>query len=330
MEHLAIDWGGWESQICVRSADETIVDSRRVRTAQLGEYLARRPPSRVIIETCTQAFSIADQAKALGHEVRVVPSTLAPALGVGARRTKTDRRDAEALSRVSCRVDLPSVHIPSTDSRRLKSICAARDSLISTRTQLINTVRAWLRSDGRYVRATPENFPARIRTVVDSLPMHIEQVVIVLETLHQQIRLADAELLRLARHDEICRRLMTVPGVGPVSAVRFRAALDDVSRFRSAHVVEAYLGLVPGEHSSSNAQHRLGITKAGAKKLRACLVQSAWCVRRCKQASLMGRWSLEIEKRRGKHVAVVALARKLAGILFAMWRDGKDYDSNRA
>ena len=330
MEHVAIDWGGWESQICVRAGDETILDSRRVRTARLAEYLARRPPSRVIIETCTQAFSIADQAMALGHEVRVVPSTLAPALGVGERRTKNDRRDAEALSRVSCRVDLPSVHIPSAESRRLKSICTARDALITSRTQLINTIRALLRSEGRQVRSTPESFAARIRVAVSPLPMHIEQLVIVLETLARQIRAADSELRRIARTDQICRRLMTAPGVGPVTAVRFRAALDDVTRFRSAHSVESYLGLVPGEHSSSDSQHRLGITKAGAKKLRACLVQSAWCARRCKQAPRMVEWSLEVEKRRGKHVAVVALARKLAGILFAMSRDGKDYDPTRA
>jgi transposase len=330
VEHIAIDWGARESQICVRSADETILDSRRVRTAQVGEYLARRPPSRVIVETCTQAFAIADQARALGHDPRVVPATLAPALGVGERRTKNDRRDAEALSRVSCRVDLQSVHIPSAESRRWKAICGARDSLIAARTQLINTVRAWLRSDGRHVRSTPDKFHARVRTAVPSRPPHIDQVVIVLETLNQQICTADAQIRSLARGDEVCRRLMTAPGVGPVTAVRFRAALDEVSRFRSAHAVESYLGLVPGEHSTAASVHRLGITKAGAKRLRACLVQAAWAARRCKQAPPIVRWSLEVEKRRGKNVAVVALARKLAGVLFAMWRDGTRYDVQRA
>ena len=134
----------------------------------------------------------------------------------------------------------------------------------------------------------------------------------------------------LARSDELCRRLMTVPGVGPVTAVRFKAALDEQSRFRDAHRVESYLGLVPGERSSSESQHRLGITKAGSTALRACLIQAAWAARRCKDTPLMVTWSLEVEKRRGKYVAVVALARKLVGVLFAIWRDGTRYDKTRA
>ena len=330
MEHIAIDWGGRQSQICVRAADEQIVESRRVQTARLGEYLAKRPPGRVIIETCAQAFSIADQAKAVGHDVRVVPSTLAPALGVGERRTKNDRRDAEVLSRVSCRVDLPSVHIPSKESRQRKAICTARDALMRSRTLLINSVRAWLRIEGRNISATPESFPDRIRTACDALPPYIEQQLTVLDTLNKQLRVADRDLKVLARSDELCRRLMTVPGVGPVTAVRFKAALDEQSRFRDAHRVESYLGLVPGERSSSESQHRLGITKAGSTALRACLIQAAWAARRCKDTPLMVTWSLEVEKRRGKYVAVVALARKLVGVLFAIWRDGTRYDKTRA
>lgn len=329
MEHIAIDWGGRESQICVRSADEEIIESRRIRTARLGEYLAKRPPSRVIIESCAQAFSIADQARACGHQVRVVPSTLAPSLGVGEHGIKNDHRDSELLSRVSCRVDLRSVHIPSLEARQRKAMCTARDALMRSRTLLINSVRGWLRADGRTVRATPDNFPARVRATCEP-PAYIEALLTVLDSLNAQIRVADRELMALARNDELRRRLMTVPGVGPVTAVRFKAALDDASRFRNAHAVESYLGLVPGEYASSDSKHRLGITKAGARALRACLVQAAHASRHCKLDSPMVRWSREVEKRRGRHVAVVALARKIAGILFAMWRDGTAFDRARA
>lgn len=329
MEHIAIDWGGRQSQICVRSPDGEIVDARRVYTSRLDQYLAGRPPGRVIIETCTQAFSIADQAKRYGHDVRVVPSTLAPALGVGARKTKNDRRDAEALSRASCRIDLPSVHIPSQEARERKSICSARDMLMRARTSMVNAVRGWLRSDGRRVRGTPQYLPARVRAAC-AVPVHIEALLSVLETLNAQIRAADRALLALARGDEVCRRLMTVPGVGPVTAVRFKAALDEHARFPNAHAVESYLGLVPGERSSSDSHHRLGITKAGSRALRVCLIQGAWSARRVKPTPLMVQWSLELEKRRGKCVAAVALARKLAGILFAIWRDGTEYDPQRA
>lgn len=329
MEHVAIDWGARESQICVRSPAGEIVDSRRLRTAKLGEYLARRPPSRVIVEASTQAFAIADQARALGHEIRVVPSTLAPALGVGARRTKNDRRDAETLSSASCRIDLPSVHIPSAESRERKAIISSRAALVRSRTLLVNAVRGWLRSDGRSVTATPEGFPARVRIVLQTVPDHIEHVLVALDTLNAQIKKADHEIRSIARSDEVCRRLMTAPGIGPITAVLYQATVDELCRFKSAHFVESYLGLVPGEHSSGDAQHRIGITKAGPPLLRALLVQAAWAARRCRKVPSMVTWADELARRRGKHVAVVALARKLAGILFAMWRDGKDFDMSR-
>ena len=98
MEHIAIDLGGRESQICVRRSDGAIVEERRWPTAGLRSYLRRRPASRVIVETCAEGFAIADAARELSHEVRVVPATLVRSLGVGARRVKTDRRDARVLS----------------------------------------------------------------------------------------------------------------------------------------------------------------------------------------------------------------------------------------
>jgi transposase len=141
MEHLAIDLGGKESQICVRSSDGQIVEERRCRTATLPAYLATRPRSRVVVETCSEAFGIADAALSIGHEVRVVPGTLVRSLGVGARRVKTDRRDAQVLSEVSCRIDLPSVHVPSRQARERKTMCGMREALVGARTKLVNTVR---------------------------------------------------------------------------------------------------------------------------------------------------------------------------------------------
>jgi len=122
---------------------------------------------------------------------------------------------------------------------------------------------------------------------------------------------------------------MSVPGVGPVTALRFAASVDDVSRFPTAHAVESYVGLVPGEYQSSERQHRLAITKAGSVRLRWALVQAAWSARNTRPDDPMVIWSREVEKRRGKKVAVVALARKLAGILFALWRDQSVYDPLR-
>ena len=137
-----------------------------------------------------------------------------------------------------------------------------------------------------------------------------------------------AVLEQLTEQEPICQLLMSVPGVGPVTSMRFVAAIDDVSRFANAHAVQAYLGLTPGENSSSTRQQRTGITKAGPAPVRRTLMQAAWNIRRLRPTDPISQWAMEIEKRRGKFVATVAVARKLAGILFALWRDGTRYESN--
>ena len=141
MDHVAIDLGAKKSQICVRGADGQILEEKRWPTKDLDTYLAGRPTSRVIVETCSEAFAVADAATRMGHEVRVVSATLVRSLGVGARRTKTDRRDAQILSEVSCRIDLPSVHVPSRQARERKTLCGMRNALVGTRTKLINSMR---------------------------------------------------------------------------------------------------------------------------------------------------------------------------------------------
>jgi transposase len=301
---------------------------------QLKEYLAGRPKSRVVVETCAEAFLVADAALELGHEARVVSATLVRTLGVGARRNKTDRRDAQVLSEVSTRIDLPSVHIPSEASRTRKTLCGMRDGLVTSRTKVINTVRGWLRGQGRRPRpGSTGTFTERVRTLLgEEVPGYVERQLRTVDALSKEIDEADAEVEKHAKADETCARLMTVPGVGAVTAVRFVAAVDEVERFEDAHHLESYLGLVPGESSSSERQQRLSITKAGPKRLRWVLVQAAWSLRtrcRARAALPLQVWADQVEQRRGKRTATVALARKLAGILYAIWRDGSVYKEPR-
>lgn len=331
MEHVAIDLGGRESQICVRTSDGTIRLETRCRTTDLPNFFADQPPSRVIVETCAEAFHVAEQARAAGHDVRVVSASLVRALGVGARRTKTDKRDAQVLSEVSTRVDLSGVHIPSLPAREHKSICTARTALVSARTKVINSIRGWMRGWGSRVRSgATETFPQRFRESVQRVPDYIEAQLDVVETLTLRIKEIDLTIVELAKRDEVCTRLMTVPGVGPITALLFVATLDDVKRFPSATKVEAYLGLTPGENSSGDRVARTGITKAGSGAMRRILVQAAHSVRRFRRDHPLVVWAAKIQERRGRHIATVALARKLAGILFALWRDGSTYVAGRS
>ena len=129
MDHIGIDPGSKDSQVCVRNSAGDIVEEARRPTRELGAWLATRVPARVIVETCTEAFRLAGLARAHGHEVRVVAGTLVRSLGVGQRGLKNDVRDARTLSEASCRIDLPSVHIPTVASQEVKAIlCVARSA----------------------------------------------------------------------------------------------------------------------------------------------------------------------------------------------------------
>ena len=331
MQHVAIDLGSRESQVCVRAPTGEILLERKLPTGSLKRFFDRQPTSRVVVESCAEAFSIADQALESRHEVRVVPATLVRSLGVGARGIKTDRRDAQILSEVSCRIELPSVHIPSDVARQRRIMCTMREQLVASRTALINCVRGWARTELLKIPTGDScSFSPRVRSAAlgtpQGLPCFVERLLTALEGIQEQIVLSDKELEELAHEDPICDRLMSVPGVGPVTSVRFVSAIDDITRFKTAHAVQAFLGLTPGENSSSQRQQRTGTTKAGPPSVRRALAQAAWILRRLRPHDPICQWAAEIEKRRGKHIATVAVARKLAGILFALWRDGTRYE----
>lgn len=331
MEHLAIDLGKRESQICLRDERGEILEEARVDTGEIGKYLGRRPrQARVILETCAEAFNVADEALALGHEVRVVPATLAKALGVGERGIKTDRRDARALSKASVRMDLGSVHIPSRSARELKTVCGQRDALVRTRTLLINNARGYLRTERIRVRGTTAaSLVAAIRKKFEGHPeglsLGLDRILRSIEHLSVVIAEADKELSAFAKGHLICQLLMTMPGVGPITSIRFLSALDDVRRFSNGHRMQSYLGLTPGEHSSSDNRRITSITKAGSTPLRWVLVQAAWSFWRTRSEDPNVKWAKKVAERRGKPIAIVALARRMAGILRAMWLSGEPY-----
>jgi transposase len=335
MQHVAIDLGSKESQICIRRSDGTVREERKYPTRKLTELVTTWEPSRVVMETSAEAFRIADAAIAAGHQVRVVPGTLVRLLGVGERGVKNDQRDAQQLSKASWQTDVPSVHIPSAAARELKSICGARDTLVDSARRVTNNVRGWMRTQlwrirGCKATTLPERLRAHAMSLGQELPEHVERQLKTLSFSMEQLHDATRQVTKLALEHPICRRLMTVPGVGPVTAVRFVAAIDDPTRFSSAHRVQSYVGLTPGEQSSSERERRTGITKAGPADLRWCLVQAAWAATRVSSTHPMIEWARRIADRRGRRIAVTALARKLVGILFAIWRDGTTYESRRS
>jgi transposase len=209
-----------------------------------------------------------------------------------------------------------------------------RDALVHTRTRYISVIRALLRQHGyRVPSGSAESFVDRVQTL--PLPGRLLSVVApllaVMCHLNRQLVYSDATIEHLAVQDPRVPRLRSVPSIGPVTAAAVLAAIDDVGRFHHAHHLEVHLGLVPREYSSGETQRRGPITKAGHSRTRWLLIQATVSIlrRHPPQAEALRTWALRIAARRGKHVAVVALARRLAGILYALLRDGSVFQPQR-
>jgi transposase len=328
-----MDLGKKESQVAVITEAGELVEKRmRTERDRLRTFFGDRPRARILLEASTISEWVARLLEELGHEVVVADPNYAPMYAQRSRRVKTDRRDARALAE-ACRLGAyRPAHRTSEEQRHVRALLGVRDKLVRTRAGVITLVQAVLSREGiRVPTGSSVCFSARLEKLelTEHLEGEISPLLALLGPLNEQIERLDERLGELAVKDERVKRLLTMPQIGLVTAVSFVATLDEVGRFRGAHQVEAYLGLVPREWSSSEMQRRGRITKAGNSRMRWLLVEAAWRVathkRRPETLALRG-WVDRIARRRGMRVAVVALARKLGGILYAMWRDGSAYD----
>ena len=336
MEYGAIDLHTKESQIRIIDAQGGVVLDQRIATRpdRLSAVFGGRPPMRILLETGTESEWVAQHLEGLGHEVIVADPNYAPMYGARTRRIKTDQRDVAALAEANRLGHFRRAHRTSAGQRAVRRSLLTREALVQMRTQAINVLRAQVRSAGwRIPSGQAETFARRVRRL--DLPAALQAAVTpllaALDAFAPLIAAADQGTAAAAKADPITVRLMTAPGVGPVTALHYRATLDDVGRFKSPGAATAYLGLVPREASSGERQRKGGITKAGPRRPRAALVQASWSIWRMERgrAAPLHRWVHRLADRRGKKIAIVALARRLARILFAMWRDGRDFEVTR-
>lgn len=332
MDHAAIDLHKKESQIRIVTEAGEVMD-RRVRTSRdaLTAVFGGRPRLRVLLEASTESEWVAAHLETLGHDPIVADPNYAPMYGTRSRRIKTDLRDTVALTNACRHGTYRAVHRRSAAQRQRQWTFTVRDQLVRTRTRAINAARAITRSVGARVPAHARptfvdavarvGLPAEVRTTLAPLGALITHVTDALTTL-------DAELTTVVATDPVCQRLMTVPGVGPVTAAAFVAALDDPARFRTASQVTQYLGLVPRELSSGERQRRGHVLRAAHPRVQMLLVQAAWRFWRSTRPEAQGlqHWTRALAARRGRRIAVVALARRLARILWALWRDGSTFE----
>jgi transposase len=335
MEHVAIDLGRPNSVLCELSQEGMKVLRRfRLDRPTLTRLFSGRTCCRVLIESSTESEWVARHLESLGHEAVVADPNYAAMYGERNRRVKTDGRDADALFEANRLGVFRRAHRRSDPQRRVIAQHGVRGALVRTRTRWINVSRALLRREGYQVPSgSAESFGDRVEGL--NLPRELRDLIAPLQALmdplNDQIAKLDRETAALGKEDLRVRLLQTAPMIGIQTATAFVALIDDVARFPKAHKVESYLGLVPSEWSSSERRIKEGITKRGDSRVRWLLVEAGWSILNRPRVDTAGLrdWALQIAARRGKKIAVVALARRLGGILYAMLRDNKPYDPIR-
>jgi transposase len=333
MEYGAIDLHLRRSQVRIIDEQEQVVLDRRVDTtrAEFERLFGGRARMRILIESSTESEWVAQYLEGLGHEAMVVDPTYAAMYGSRSRKVKTDKRDVAALALANRRGVYRRAHRASAATRTLRQQLRIRRQVVQQRTALINLLRAVLRQEGlRLPSGAADSVLARVERL--PLPAPLQATLRPLRALLAAVQTTLAELTAAvtarAEADASTRRLMTTPGVGPILAVTFQAVLDTPDRFGGdAARASAFVGLVPREDSSAERQHKGAITKAGPGDLRALLVQASWTIwnSRSDGAATLRAWVQRVSVRRGRRVAIVALARRLTRVLYAMWRDATEF-----
>jgi transposase len=306
---------------------------KNVRTTRerLDDVLAPLAPAKVLIEASGRSRWVAEHLEGQGHTVFVGDPNYALMYASRPANCKNDRNDARALAFACQAGHFKSVHRPSAEHRALQELLGSRASLVANRTMHINRLRALFAARGIEL---PRGEKATLwyRVKAQGIPAELDQAVRplleMLAMLEDQLRWCDARVEELANQDEVARRLQTVPGVGALLALLYVATIGTPSRFVSAHQVESYLGLVPKIHASAKPGVGRHISKHGSTYLRALLVQAAWSFMRSNdpRATPTQEWTNALAQRRPTQVAIIALTRRLAGVLYAMWRDGTDFE----
>src|SRR5213592_1471594 len=247
-----------------------------------------------------------------------------------AQINKTDRNDARGIAQMM-RVGLyRPVHVKTLRSQKLRMLLTHRKLLQSKAIAIENDLRGTLRNFGLKVGMVGKaKFEARIKELLENLPdlaILVEPLLIVRRALREQLGILHRRLLAIVRDDDVCRRLMTIPGVGPVVALTYRVTVDVPARFRNSKAVGAVVGLTPSKYQSGQNDRTGGISRCGDEMMRMMLYEAAQSMLvRAAKWSWLKAWAMKIARHRGMKKAIVALARRLAVIMHRMWVDGTEF-----
>lgn len=246
------------------------------------------------------------------------------------RLNKTDKNDARGIAEYLQKGNCCVVNVKSIDSYRIRTLLGARSQLVGMRTAVKNQIRGVLKTFGAVVsNSEEEGFDAQLRATMKGdrvLQKMVAPLLKVLESVHAQVIALDKVIKKYAENDTICSHLMTIPGVGAVTAVAFTSAVDDPKRFRKSRSVGAYFGLTNRRAQSGETDRAGRISRWGDDLVRSYLHEAALSIMtRTKTWSSLKSWGMRIAKRSGLGKAIVAVARKLAVIMHQMWLTGEAF-----
>jgi transposase len=334
MKHYAgLDVSLEETAICVVDGMGRIVKETRAESepqtliATLGEI--DLPLERIGLEACSLTAWLHDELRSAGWPAVCIETRQANA-AMKTMPNKSDRNDARALAQIMRTGWFRPVHVKSRQSRLWRSLLVARRTVLNEMRSIENVIRAVLREAGLKL-GTPGRaaFARRVRDLVrDDLSVKplVEPLLAILAIMLEQLARLTRSVLDITRGEEVCRRLMSVPGVGPITALTFRATIDRPDRFGRSRDVGAHLGLTPARYQSGKTDIQGKISRCGDELARTALYEAAHTLLvRSRKWSALRAWGMKVAKARGMARARVAVARKLAVILHRMWSTGTEF-----
>jgi len=334
MEYYAgIDVSLEQSSVCVMDATGRVVREGKIASdpAALAEWLLRLGPPLTLVgleagpmSQWLHAGLVSAGLPAVLLETRHVKAALSAMI------VKTDRRDARGIAQLLRMGWYRRVHCKTPGSQEVRVLLTARKLLLSKVTDVELCIRGLLRGFGlKLGRISKGQFAARVRELVAGQAMLesvMEPMLRARDVMRQEFGKLHRQVLAIVRDDVVCRRLMTVPGVGAVVVLTFKSAVDEPGRFRSSKTVGAHFGLTPRRYQSGETDITGSISRVGDGMVRTALYEAAQVMlTRSQKFSSLKRWAMEVARRRGMQRAKVALARKLATVLHRMWLDGSDF-----
>lgn len=333
---IAVDLAKSVFELAISHRPGVVAERKRLSRKQFARFLAHHEPAAVVMEACGTAHFWGRKAQAFGHDVRLLPpKSVRPYV----RGNKTDRADTKGILEADRNEEIAPVPVKSVEQQALMALHRMRSTWVETRTRRINTLRGVLRELGLLIPVGARNVVPHVwlllgdadSGVPDMMRPVLAEAIREIHWLGERIQEVEKQLHSIAKSSPEIQRLQTIPGIGLLTSTALVATLGSVHRFPSSRHLASFLGLTPREKSSGYTKFLGRITKRGDPYLRTLLIHGGRSIlhhaKRAPKPDRLRAWGLDRERTIGHNKAAIALANKLARIVWAVWKSEADYQS---